>query len=131
MITMSSHELKGLVPDSGARDRLAEDYERFGHELPRPLEAFVLDRYRVDLSSEYGGIAVKNPLGKGSGQLSLNVSQVGRDAREGLGFAVLKTIIAEDADGGQSMSEWAIPETRMAVEPIVGADGTPGWSVTG
>jgi hypothetical protein len=111
--------------------RLSEDYERLAEAgLPPRLEEYVLERYRFDLASEYGGLPVKNPFGKASGQLSLNLKQVRADADAGLGFVVLKTIIAEDAVGGQSMSEWAIPETRMKVEPVRGADGSEGWTVT-
>ena len=109
---------------------IAEDYERLSAGLPPRLEEYVRDRYRLDLTSEYGGRRVKNPFGKASGQLSLNTRQVRGDADAGLGFVVLKTIIAEDAAGGQSMSEWAIPETHMSVEPITGEDGTRGWNVT-
>lgn len=98
--------------------------------LPQPLEEYVRDKYEINLSSEYGGLPIKNPFGKASGQLSLNVSQVRRDAEDGLGFAVLKTIIAEDEHGAQSMSEWAIHETRMIVERIKGANGNEGWTVT-
>src|SRR5687767_4588419 len=112
------------------RAALAEDYDSFARGLPRPLEDFVRERYEVDLSSEYGGLPIKNPFGKASGQLSLNLSQVRRDAEAGLGFVVLKTLIAQDAGGGQSMSAWAIPVTRMQVEPIRGADGSSGWTVT-
>ena len=106
------------------------DYERFRTGLPESLEVYVRDVYRVDLSSEYGDRFIKNPFGKASGQLSLNISQVRRDCEEGLGFVVLKSIIAEDAAGAQSMSEWAIEETRMVVERIVGQDGTNGWTVS-
>lgn len=127
---MSSPILKQLNIDPSLRSLLSEDYERFRDGLPHPLEDYVHERYAIDLSSEYGGLTVKNPFGKASGQLSLNTSQVRRDAQDGLGFVVLKTIIAEDADGSQSMSEWAIEETRMIAERITGADGTPGWTVT-
>lgn len=122
--------LNELVIDSSSRRALAEDYERFASGLPQPLEEYVRDRYQINLSSEYGGLSIKNPFGKASGQLSLNVSQVRRDAEEGLGFVILKTIIAEDEHGAQSMSEWAIHETRMIVERIKGRDGTEGWTVT-
>src|SRR5919202_5174113 len=117
---MSSGTLGELEIDAAVRSRLAADYARFSGGLPRPLEEYVRERYRIDLSSEYGGLPVKNPFGKASGQLSLNVSQVRRDAQDGLGFVVLKTIIAEDASGTQSMSEWAIEETRMIAERIKG-----------
>ena len=127
---MSSPLPRQLKLDPSSRSALAGDYERFSDGLPQALEAYVRERYEIDLSSEYGGLPLKNPFGKGSGQLSLNVSQVRRDARDGLGFVVLKTIIAEDADGAQSMSEWAIDETRMIVERITGASGREGWTVT-
>ena len=127
MVSLISKELK---IDSSVRLALARDYELFADRPPQPLEDYIHERYRIQLTSEYGGLPIKNPFGKASGQLSLNVSQVRRDAEDGLGFVVLKTIIAEDALGAQSMSEWAIPETRMIVERISGADGTEGWTVT-
>ncbi|MBV8858021.1 MAG: hypothetical protein JOZ02_13895 [Acidobacteria bacterium] len=127
---MTSHVLDSLNLDARESAALAADYERFREGLPARLEEYVRDSYRLDLSSEYGGLAVKNPFGKASGQLSLNTGQVRRDAEDGLGFAVLKTIIAEDERGGQSMSEWAVHETRMLVERIKGSDGTQGWTVT-
>jgi hypothetical protein len=116
--------------DNNERQALHRDYERFRNGLPRSLESYVKEQYQIDLSSEYGGLAIKNPFGKASGQLSLNISQVRRDCDEGLGFVVLKSIIAEDAAGVQSMGEWAIEETRMIVERIVGATGEPGWTVS-
>ena len=116
--------------DSVSRTSLIRDYERFQNGLPASLEDYVQERYRIDLSSQYGNHSIKNPFGKGSGQLSLNTSQIRRDCEEGLGFVVLKTIIAEDASGVQSMSEWAIEENRMVVERITGTDGTPGWTVS-
>jgi hypothetical protein len=123
--------LKG-EPEIGTASRAAllRDYERFQHGLPDSLEAYVHDEYKIDLSSEYGNQFIKNPFGKGSGQLSLNTSQVRRDCEEGLGFVVLKSIIAEDDAGAQSMSDWAIEETRMVVEQITGKDGTQGWTVS-
>ncbi len=122
--------LKELQIDSSSRSTLARDYERFRDGLPRSVEDYVQEAYGIDLSSRFGGLPVKNPFGKASGQLSLNVSQVRRDAEDDLGFVVLKTIIAEDASGAQSMSEWAIHETRMLAERIKGTDGSSGWTVT-
>jgi len=122
--------LQELQIDSDVRSKIAADYLRFRDGLPRSLEDYVLDSYGIDLSSRFGGLPVKNPFGKASGQLSLNVSQVRRDAEDGLGFVVLKTIIAQDSSGAQSMSEWATHETRMLSERIKGADGTSGWTVT-
>ncbi len=96
---------KTLVPltlrqpeiDPSMRSALARDYGRFRTGLPHSLEAYVQDQYAIDLSSEYGGLRVKNPFGKASGQLSLNISQVRRDAEEGLGFVVLKDGLVEGA----------------------------------
>ncbi|MFI5202126.1 MAG: hypothetical protein ACHQNE_07050 [Candidatus Kapaibacterium sp.] len=110
------------------------DYERFALGLPRPLEDYVLDAYRISLASIYAGLPIKNPFGKASGQLSLNANQVERDAEAGLGFVVLKTLIAQDKTGAQSMKAWAIPATKMTVEEILGTReqvrGKRGWSVT-
>ena len=122
--------IRGVDLSAALASSITDDYERLADGLPPRLEEYVLARYRLDLTSDYGGLPVKNPFGKASGQLSLNVRQVSRDAAAGLGFVVLKTIIAEDQRGGQSMSEWAIPETRMLVERIAGADGAEGWNVT-
>jgi hypothetical protein len=109
---------------------LRADFARFSNGLPRPLESYVLSAYGIDLASEYGGIRVKNPFGKASGQLSLATHQVERDAQAGLGFVVLKTVIAQNELGEQTMSAWAIPETRMLVERIKGRSGESGWTVT-
>jgi len=127
---VTSPFLKELRIDSSDLKSLIDDYERFAIGLPDRLEDYVRDRYQIDLSSEYGALPIKNPFGKGSGQLSLNTSQVRKDAEEGLGFVVLKTIIAEDENGAQSMSEWAIHETRMLAEKITGKNGTEGWTIT-
>lgn len=110
--------------------KLAEDYERFREGLPRPLETYILKNYNIDLTSDYGGRRIKNPFGKASGQLSLARHQVEKDAEGGLGFVVLKTLIAQDQAGEQTMSAWAIPETRMQVERIRGRSGVEGWTVT-
>jgi len=110
--------------------QLRQDFERFRAGLPRPLEPHILSTYGIDLTSEYGGLKLKNPFGKASGQLSLARHQVVKDAEAGLGFVVLKTLIAQDRAGEQTMREWAIPETRMLVERIRGRSGEEGWTVT-
>lgn len=115
--------------DRDAR-QIRADFERFRAGLPRPLEAYLLSTYGLDLTSSYGGVKVKNPFGKASGQLSLAGHQVEKDAEAGLGFVVLKTVIAQNGAGEQSMREWAIPETRMLVERIQGRSGEQGWTVT-
>ena len=120
------------TPCPGEADarRLAEDFESYRAGLPRPLEPYVLETYGIDLGSVYGGLKIKNPFGKASGQLSLAPHQVEKDAEAGLGFVVLKTVIAQDRAGEQTMREWAIPETRMLVERIRGRGGVDGWTVT-
>lgn len=121
------------IPDLSPeeRTRLMEDYEALARSgLPREWEAYVEQRYGLRMASRYGGHRVRNPFGKASGQLSLAVHQVQKDAAAGLGFVVLKTVIAEDAAGNRSMGEWAIPETRMKVERIRGGSGEEGWTVT-
>ncbi|HXF94538.1 MAG TPA: hypothetical protein VNI61_00410 [Gemmatimonadales bacterium] len=109
---------------------LARDFERFKRELPRDFPAHVRETYRVDLTGRYLGCAVPHPIGKGSGQLSLHAGQLEADARAGLAFAVLKTVIAEDRTGARSMEAWAVRESHMRVERRRAASGRTGWTVT-
>jgi len=104
---------------------LSSDFERFKRELPRDFPAHVRETYGIDLSARYLGETIPHPIGKGSGQLSLNESQLEVDAQAGLGFVVLKTVIAQDSAGVQSMGAWAIHEAKMKVERRGG-----GWTVT-
>ena len=110
--------------------RLARDFERFGRELPRDAAAHVREAYAIDLTARYLGYPVPHPIGKGSGQLSLNPDQLETDRAAGLAFVVLKTVIAEDAVGQRTMGAWAIHETKMRVESRRSADGRDGWTVT-
>ena len=112
------------------RAQLVADFERFKDELPRDFPAYVRDAYHIDLTARYLGQTLPHPIGKGSGQLSLNERQLDEDRAAGLAFVVLKTLIAEDDAGVQSMAAWAIHETRMKVERrrVSGADR--GWTVT-
>jgi len=112
------------------RAQLVADFERFKDGLPRDFAAYVRDAYRIDLTARYLGQTLPHPIGKGSGQLSLNDRQLEEDRAAGLAFVVLKTLIAEDDAGVQSMAAWAIHETKMKVERrrVSGADR--GWTVT-
>ena len=116
-----------MTPHTVALER---DFERFKGELPRDFPDHVRSTYRIDLTGRYLGERVPHPIGKGSGQLSLNAGQLEDDAAAGLGFVVLKTVIAQDETGGQSMAAWAVHETRMQVEPRRSATGRSGWTVT-
>ncbi len=112
------------------RAQLARDFERFRAGVPPDFPAYVRETYHIDLSARYLGAPLPHPIGKGSGQLSLNASQLEVDAAAGLAFVVLKTVIAQDEHGTQAMSGWAIHETHMTVEQRAAADGRPGWTVT-
>jgi hypothetical protein len=112
------------------RARLAADFGRFAGGLPADFPEIVRENYRIDLSGRYLGTPIPHPIGKGSGQLSLKEEQLETDADAGLAFAVLKTVIAQDASGAQSMGAWAIHESRMSVERIRSAGGKDGWTVT-
>src|SRR5438093_1624658 len=112
------------------RSELERDFERFKRELPRDFPDHVRAAYGVDLTARYLGETVPHPIGKGSGQLSLNGGQLEDDAAAGLAFVVLKTVIAEDEAGAQSMAAWAIHETRMKVERRESGAGRAGWTVT-
>jgi hypothetical protein len=112
------------------RAQLEQDFERFKRGLPRDFAAHVRAAYRIDLAARYAGESLPHPIGKGSGQLSLNAGQLEEDAAAGLAFVVLKTVIAEDEAGVRAMAAWAIHETRMRVERRAAPDGRPGWTVT-
>jgi len=110
--------------------QLERDFDRFKRELPRDFPAHVRDTYRIDLTARYLSELVPHPIGKGSGQLSLNAGQLEDDAAAGLAFAVLKTVIAEDQTGARTMAAWAIHETKMKVEQRPTDAGRAGWTVT-
>jgi len=112
------------------RATLERDFDRFKRELPRDFPAHVRETYRIDLTARYLGELVRHPIGKGSGQLSLNPGQLEDDAAAGLAFVVLKTVIAEDETGARAMAAWAIHETRMTVERRPAGAGREGWTVT-
>ena len=112
------------------RAQLVRDFERFGAELPADFPAHVREAYRIDLTARYLGFTIPHPIGKGSGQLSLNLEQLENDRAAGLAFVVLKTVIAQDAAGVRAMDAWAIHETRMKVEKVRSASGLEGWTVT-
>lgn len=110
--------------------QLEEDFRRFRRALPREFPAHVRDTYKIDLTARYLGETIPHPVGKGSGQLSLNMGQLEDDAAAGLAFAVLKTVIAEDETGVQAMAAWAIHETKMKLERRRSGDARLGWTVT-
>ena len=114
------------------RAKLERDFDRFKRELPRDFPAHVRETYGIDLTARYLGEVVPHPIGKGSGQLSLNAGQLEDDAAAGLAFAVLKTVIAEDETGARAIAAWAIHETKMKVERRAAQTGTgrEGWTVT-
>jgi hypothetical protein len=112
------------------RASLAADFARFAAGLPANFPEMVREAYGIDLSARYLGVPIPHPIGKGSGQLSLKEEQLETDAEAGLAFTVLKTVIAQDESGAQSMSAWAIQESRMTVERLASARGKSGWTVT-
>lgn len=109
---------------------LSRDFERFGRDLPSDWVGHVREAYRIDLTASFLGHPIAHPIGKASGQLSLNLHQVEQDRDAGLAFVVLKTVIGERPDGTRTMAAWATTETRMTVEPRVEPDGRSGWTVT-
>lgn len=126
------HVLVGQpLVSSDLLSRVRADYERLAVEgLPNCLEEYLAEHYQLDVAADYAGFALKNPWGKASGQLSMTSRQVADDVAAGLSFVVLKTVIAEDASGEQTMKAWAIPESRMLAEPIVGQSGESGWTIS-
>lgn len=113
------------------RTQLADEFEgRADNPLTGNLREWALERWGVDIAGRYAGRKIRVPFGKASGQLSMTPQQVESDALAGLGFVVLKTVIAQDTSGERGMAAWAIHETHMHVERIEDEDGTSGWTVT-
>ncbi len=112
--------------------RVNRDHDRFARDgLPADLESYLRETYLLDMTASYAGLRLRNPWGKASGQLSLNRAQVEEAAAAGLGLVVLKTVIAQDPEGRQTMSAWAVKETQMASEPITSpVTGARGWTIT-
>jgi hypothetical protein len=117
-----------LTPQRTARlDRLIQATR---DAPPANLADIIREELHVDLATSYAGCRIPHPFGKGSGQLSCTVPQVAEDAASGVAFVVLKTVIAESADGARSMAPWANPETRMKVERRRSRKGIDGWTVS-
>jgi len=112
--------------------RIREDHDRFARVgLPENLDEYLREEYNLDMTASYAGLTLRNPWGKASGQLSLNRVQIEEAAEAGLGLVVLKTVIAQDAHGLQSMAAWSIKESQMVAEPIQSArTGATGWTVS-
>jgi len=119
------------VPEK-VQAQVRQDHDRFAREgLPADLDRYLREAYLLDMTASYAGIPLRNPWGKASGQLSLNRAQVEEGALAGLGLVVLKTVIAQDQEGRQTMSAWAVKETQMVAEPITSVlTGTTGWTIT-
>jgi hypothetical protein len=123
--------LPATLPLSNAiRAQLVAEYEsRADEPLGANLREWARERWGVDIAGRYAGRIVRVPFGKGSGQLSMTPQQVEGDGAAGLGFVVLKTVIAQDSSGERTMSAWAISESHMRVERIT-VDDESGWTVT-
>ncbi len=122
------------IPDvpPEVQEQVRRDHDRFARDgLPPDLDRYLRQAYLLDITASYAGIPLRNPWGKASGQLSLNRAQVEEDALAGLGLVVLKTVIAQDQEGHQTMAAWAVKETQMVAEPITSAlTGAKGWTIT-
>ena len=75
-----------------------------------------------------GGFS-QNPLAKGR-TVILKHSQVETDAVGGLGFVVLKTVIAQDERGASVQRAWMVDAPKMKLEQIRTETGEVGWTVS-
>ncbi|MDX2035983.1 MAG: hypothetical protein SFX72_04980 [Isosphaeraceae bacterium] len=117
--------------DRAAKSRLRREFSTFAVQgLPVDLPAHIRSHYGVDLTGRYAGREIRLPFGKGSGQLSMRAGQIEEAARAGLGFVVIKTLIAQSESGARSMEAWAVHAPRMVVEPIRARTGHLGWTVS-
>ena len=103
---------------SAMRERLARDFERFGARLPRDFASVRAgDATGSTSPPATSAIPLPHPIGKGSGQLSLN-RRPARDRPRGRP----RLRGAQDRDrrgcrrASAPMGAWAIHETRMKVE---------------
>lgn len=120
-----------LKIDENTLKKLERDYNKFGDsDMPENIEKYIMDEYQLDISANFAGYRIKNPFGKASGQLSMNLHQIENDVLSGLSFIVLKTVIAEDDTGKSTMKNWKINESAMKVEKIKSKSGLIGWTVT-
>ena len=54
--------------------------------LPEDLDAYLRAAYNLDMTASYAGIPLRNPWGKASGQLTLNLAQLEEAAAERTGL---------------------------------------------
>ncbi|MDP3773871.1 MAG: hypothetical protein Q8Q85_06345 [Gemmatimonadales bacterium] len=106
------------------------DSARFAKQPPADLPSIAREHYRMDITGSYAGRPVRMPFGTAAGQLSMTVKEARTDAEAGLGFVVLKTVIAQDSAGGSTMADWAVHESVMDVGPLLSRGGRTGWTVT-
>lgn len=118
-----------LKVHSKVKEQINLDYEEVKYEEVG-LENYILEKYNLDVTGKYGPLAVKNPFGKASGQLSCKISQIKADAEAGLGFVVIKTVISQDENSKSLMEDWKIRFPKMVVEEIVSKRGEKGYTVT-
>lgn len=118
-----------LKVHSKVKEQINLDYEEVKYEEVG-LENYILEKYNLDVTGKYGSLAVKNPFGKASGQLSCKISQIKADAEAGLGFVVIKTVISQDENSKSLMEDWKIRFPKMVVEEIVSKRGEKGYTVT-
>ncbi len=119
------------LPDD-LRKKLEAHYKEGILKDPTVDISEILDReYDIDISARYGPIEIEHPIGKASGQLSLQPKQIETDAEAGLAFVVLKTLISEDPHGTASMEAWKVKNPTMSVERIQGRRVLhQGWTVS-
>lgn len=122
---------KQINIDKSIKSKIIKDYKNFAEEgIPADVEKYILEEYSMDISSRYGEKNIKNPFGIASGQLTTNYSQIESSINEGIGFAVLKTVISQDGKGKATMDEWRVNAPKMLVEKIQSEHGEWGYTVT-
>ena len=70
-------------------ERLANDWQRGAALVESDLPAYLKSAYQLDITGQYAGRPTRSPVGKASGQLSLNPRQVETDVAAGVGCVVL------------------------------------------
>jgi hypothetical protein len=118
------HKLDGSIVSA-----LKNDFENSIVRESENLSKYIIDKYSIDLTTDYVGIKLPHPFGKAAGQLSMSGKHVLSDRMNGLAFTVLKSAVGVTMSGDLGISDWALPAPKMRLNRRIARDGREGWTV--
>ncbi|MFW6311831.1 MAG: hypothetical protein ACOC1K_06310, partial [Nanoarchaeota archaeon] len=55
--------LPSVMPlENTLQNKIIEDYNRFANKFPKNIEEYILKEYKIDISTFYHDISIKNPF---------------------------------------------------------------------